>query len=80
MTLPLTTDPEMEALLHRGAEEIARLNPHISAPAPQYTVEELARILRDDEEIEALWNTPEGQRAQRSSYTAADAVNEDRGE
>ena len=80
MAVPRQQDPDLEALLRKGAEEITRLNPHIGAPPPAYTDEECAAILRDDEELERLWDSPEGQRAQQLGYSAADAVDEDRGE
>jgi hypothetical protein len=80
MAVPWQRDPKREALLRKGAAEILRLNPHIGAPPPAFTDEECAAILRDDEELEALWNSPEGQRAQAAGYSAAEAVDEDRGE
>lgn len=80
MALPRQRDPGLEALLREGASEIKRLNPHIGAPPPTYTDEECAAILRDDEALQELWNTPEGQRAQQLGYSAADAVDEDRSE
>lgn len=80
MALPRRQDPDLEALLRQGVEEITRLNPHIGAPPPTYTDEECAALLHDDEALEALWNSPEGRRAQQSSYSASDAVDEDRGE
>ncbi|WIG60624.1 MAG: hypothetical protein OJF49_003372 [Ktedonobacterales bacterium] len=80
MAVPRQHDPELEELLRKGAAEITRLNPHIGAPPPAYTDEECAAILRDDEELDALWSTPEVQRAQQLGYSASDAVSEDRGE
>ena len=80
MAAPSRPDPELEALLREGAAEIVRLNPHIGAPPPAYNDEECAAIQRDEEELEALWNSSEGQRAQSLGYSASDAVNEDRGE
>ncbi len=80
MAAPSRHDPELEALLREGAAEIVTLNPHIGAPPPAYTDEECAAIVRDDEELDALWNSPEGQRAQSLGYSASDAVDEDRGE
>lgn len=73
-------DPNREALLRRGAAELMRLNPHIGAPPPAFTDEECTELLHDDEELAALWASPEGQRAQQLGYSAADAVEEDRGE
>ena len=80
MAAPSRPDPELERLLRERAAEIVRLNPHIGARPPAYSDEECAAIERDDEELEALWNSPEGQRAQSLGYSAADAVDEDRGE
>lgn len=80
MAAPSRPDPEREALLREGAAEIVRLNPHIGAPPPAYNDEECAAIQRDEEELEALWNSSEGQRAQSLGYSASDAVDEDRGE
>jgi hypothetical protein len=80
MAAPSHRDPKREALLREGVAEITRLNPHIGAPPPAFTDEECAAILRDDEELGALWDSPEGQRARQLGYSAADAVDEDRGE
>ena len=80
MAAPSRPDPEREALLREGAAEIVRLNPHIGATPPAYNDEECAAIQRDEEELEALWNSSEGQRAQSLGYSASDAVDEDRGE
>ena len=71
MAVPSRPDPELEALLHEGAAEIVRLNPHIGAAPPAYS---------DEEELDALWNSSEGQHAQSLGYSASDAVDEDRGE
>ena len=80
MAVPWQRDPKREALLRQGAAEIIRLNPHIGASPPEYTEEECAAIVRDDEELDALWNSPEGRSAQALGYSAADAVDEDRGD
>jgi hypothetical protein len=80
MAVPRQHDPDLDTLLRKGAAEIMRLNPHIGAPAPAYTDAECAAILRDEEELDSLWDSPEGQRAHQLGYTAADAVDEDRGE
>ena len=80
MAVPGRHDPDLDMLLRKGAAEITRLNPQIGAPAPTYTDEECAAILRDDEELDYLWDSPEGRRAQQLGYEAADAVGEDRGE
>ncbi len=80
MAAPKRRDPDIDALLRKGAAEIVRLNPHIGAPPPVYSDKETAAILHDDAEIERLWDSPEGQQARQAGYTAADAVEEDRGE
>lgn len=78
MAVPRRHDPDLDLLLRKGAAEITSLNPHIGAPAPTYTDEECAAILRDEEELDSLWDSPEGQRAHQLGYAAADAVDEDR--
>jgi hypothetical protein len=80
MAVPWSRDPKREELLRRGVAELLRLNPHLGEPPPAFTDEECAEIARDEEELDALWNSPEGQRAQASGYSASDAVDEDRGE
>jgi hypothetical protein len=80
MAVPWQRDPKREALLRQGAAEITRLNPHIGTSPPEFTEEECAAILRADEELDALWNSPEGRSAQALGYSAADAVGEDRSE
>ena len=80
MAISRQRDHDLEELIRRGVAEIIRLNPHIGAPPPEFTEEEIAEILRGDEAMEALWNSPEGQRAQALGHSAADAVSEDRGE
>src|SRR5690348_7038376 len=64
MAAPQRRDRDMEALIRRGTAEIVRLNPHIGAPPPAFTDEEIAEIQRGDAALAALWDSPEGQRAQ----------------
>lgn len=73
-------DPRWEELLRQGAQEVLRLNPHLADPAPAFTEEESRAILEDAATLEALWNSAEGQRAQQSGCSAAQAVDEDRGD
>ncbi len=80
MAAPQRRAPDLEALIRRGTAEIVRLNPHIGAPPPTFTDEEMAEIQRGDAALAALWDSPEGQRAQALGYSAADAVDADRGE
>lgn len=81
MALNKKRDAEMEELILRAAAEIKRLNPHIGEEPRPYTDEEYTEIMRDAEELDRLWNSPEGQRVFREDETpAADAVDEDRGE
>lgn len=72
-------DRELEDLIQRAAAEAKRLNPHPGVPSRPFTDEEIAEILASDKALEALWNSPEGQRAQALGHSAADAVSEDRG-
>jgi hypothetical protein len=80
MAAPQQRDPEMEALIQQALAEIKQINPRSGAPPPSYTDEECAEIMQIDEELAAHWAAPEGQRAQQVGYSAADAVDEDRGE
>jgi hypothetical protein len=80
MAAPHPREPDWEDLLRQAAEEVVRLNPRLADPPPSYTEEECAAILQDAAELEALWNSPEGQRAQQLGYSAAQAIDEDRGE
>lgn len=80
MAIPRRHDPDLEAILTRGAKEIVHLNPHIGAVPPSYSDEECLAILSDDSAIATLWDSPEGRRVQQLTYRASDAVDEDRGE
>jgi predicted DNA-binding transcriptional regulator YafY len=80
MAVPRRRDPELEELIQQAAAEAKRLNPHLATPPQPFTEEEITEILRGDEELDALWNSPEGQQAQARGISAADIVSEDRGE
>ena len=80
MALNKRRDAEMEELIQRGAAELKRLNPHIGEEPQPYSEEELRELEEMDAELERLWKSPEGRRAQRLGYTAAQTVSEDRGE
>lgn len=71
---------DREALIQQAVAEIRERNPHFGVDLPPYTEAECARILAIDEELDRFWNSPEGQRVREMHYSAADAVNEDRGE
>lgn len=80
MALPQRQDPTMEALIQQALEEIKQANPRFATRSARLSEEELAQLLGDEQLLDQLWQSPEGQRAQQMGFFAADAVNEDRGE
>lgn len=80
MALHKYRDPALEALLQQAATEMRRLDPQLFAAPTPYTDEEYADVLRDAEELDELWNTPEGQKAKQLGLSASDTIDEDRGE
>jgi hypothetical protein len=80
MALPQRQDPTMEALIQQALEEIKQANPRFATGPTPLPEEELAQLLGDEQILDQLWQSPEGQRAQQMGFFAADAVNEDRGE
>lgn len=77
-------DAAWDALVARAAAEVRRLNPHIGAPpAHPYTDEEYAELAEDARQLAQVWDEMDRQRQKAGKtqpYTAADAVDEDRGE
>lgn len=80
MALNKKRDAEMEALIREAAAELKRLNPQWDEPSQPFTDEEIRELDEMDAELERLWNSPEGKRAQALGFSAADAISEDRGE
>ena len=79
MAAPQSRHPGREELLRQGVQEILRLNPRLIEPAPAFTEEECVAILQDDAALDTIWDAPEGERARLAGYSAAQAVDEDRG-
>lgn len=78
----MATDPKEhteEELLQQAAQEIRQLNPHIGDVLLQRSEEEQEQILRDAQELERIWLEIE-RNGRAMTYTAEQAVNEDRGE
>ncbi len=76
-------DAAWDALVAQAAAEIRRLNPHIGAPRHPYTDEEYAELAEDARQLAQVWDEIDRQRqkvGETQPYTAADAVDEDRGE
>lgn len=72
---------DLETLLARAADAIQRANPHIGELSQEYSAEDYAELTQETREMEHMWDAMEQQRhGQPQTYTAADAVNDDRGE
>lgn len=75
------SESDWEALLERAAEAVQRANPHIGEVSQEYSAEDYAELIQENREMEHLWDELDKQRYGRpQAYTAADAVNDDRGE
>lgn len=85
MAVQRKRDPDLEALIHRAAAEIRRANPSIGQSLTSTTeaaIEDanaLAAIEAVDEDLARLWDTPEGELIRQLGYSAAQAIDEDRG-
>ena len=81
MALNRKRDAAWDELIQQAASEIKQLNPHIGEPVPEPSDEEYAQIVVDMQELERVWDETARQRDDTApTYTAADAVDEDRGE
>ena len=81
MTVQKKRDESWDDLVARAAAEVRQANPHISAEHEPYPEDEYAELVEDARQLERVWDEIDQQRRDRpQSYTAADAVNEDRGE
>ncbi len=81
MALKRPFDQTLDALIQKAAAEIKQLNPHIGEPQQSLSEDEYARLCEEAKELERIWDAMERQ-ADRTpaSYSASDAVDEDRGE
>ncbi len=76
-------DAAREALIAQAAAEVRRFNPHIGAIRQPYPDEEYAELVEDRRRLALVWDEIDRQRQNEGkpqSSTAADAVDEDRGE
>jgi hypothetical protein len=76
-------DPAWDALVAQAAAEVRRFNPHIGEIRQPYPDEEYAELVKDSQRLAMVWDEIDRQRqneGKSQSYTAADAVDEDRGE
>lgn len=81
MAVPKKRDESWDDLVARAAAEVRKANPHIGAEPGPYPEDEYAELVEDARQLERVWDEIDRQRGDRpQSYTAADAVNEDRGE
>ncbi len=81
MALNRKHDVAWDELIQAAAAEIKQLNPHIGRPMPALTDEEYAQALADMKELERVCDEIAKQHGDAAPpYTAADAVDEDRGE
>lgn len=83
MAVQRKRNPDLEALVLQAAVEIRQANPALSAaatdigtPVTARTDEEIAAV---DAEVTRLWDSPEGQQVRQLGYSAARAVDADRG-
>lgn len=76
-------DPAWDALVAQAAAEVRRFNPHIGEIRRPYPDEEYAELVKDSQRLAMVWDEIDRLRqneGKSQSYTAADAVDEDRGE
>jgi hypothetical protein len=76
-------DSAREALIARAAAEVRKFNPHIGEIHQPYPDEEYAELVEDSQRLALVWDEIDRQRqseGKSQAYTAADAVDEDRGD
>lgn len=76
-------DEAREALIAQAAAEVRRFNPHIGEIQQPYPDEEYAELVEDSQRLALAWDDIDQQlqsTGRSQSYTAADAVDEDRGD
>ncbi|HLJ79971.1 MAG TPA: hypothetical protein VKT52_00710 [Ktedonobacterales bacterium] len=81
MAVSRKSGADWDELVKRAAAEIKRINPHIGIPALPLSDEDYTQVLDDARELERIWNEIDRCRDERMPpYSAADAVDEDRGQ
>ncbi|MGH2486730.1 MAG: hypothetical protein ACRDHE_12015 [Ktedonobacterales bacterium] len=85
MAVQRKRDPDLEASILQAAAAIRRANPSVGMPAVPATetategAEAVAEIEAVDAELAQLWDSPVGNEVRQLGYSAAQAVDEDRG-
>jgi hypothetical protein len=81
MAVQKKRDESWDDLVARAAAEVRQANPHIGAQEGSYPEDEYVELVEYARQLERVWDEIDRQRGNTpQSYTAADAVNEDRGE
>jgi len=81
MALSRKLDPSLEALLQQAIEEQRAVNPALFREPQPLSEEVIDQLLRDEAELERTWDEMDRQRGNTPRrYTAAEAVDQDRGE
>jgi hypothetical protein len=73
-------DDEIAALIEQGAAELKLSNPELFTEPQSLPDEVIEELLRDDEDIQRIWDELDRQHPERPRVSAADIVIEDRGE
>lgn len=76
-------DAAREALIAQAAAEVRKFNSHIGEMRQPYPDEEYAELVEDRRKLALVWDEIDQQRQNEGEpqpYTAADAVDEDRGD
>ncbi len=76
-------DAAREALIAQAAAEVRKFNPHIGEICQPYPDEEYAELVEERQRLALVWDEIDQQRQNEGEtqvYTAADAVDEDRGD
>lgn len=80
-------DAAWDALVAQAAAEVRRFNPHIGEMRQPSPDEEYAELVEDSRRLALVWDEIDRRRqnagksqSYTAGYTAADAVDEDRGE
>ena len=76
-------DAAREALIAQAAAEVRKFNPHIGEIRQPYPEEEYAELVEERQRLALVWDDIDRQlknEGKSQLYTAADAVDEDRGD
>jgi hypothetical protein len=73
-------DDEIALLIERGVAELRISAPSLFADTQPLSEEVIEELLRDDEEIQRIWDEADRARPDHAQVSAADLISEDRGE